>query len=252
MSDLNIKDQSFLKGCFVTGTDTEVGKTFVSTGLLHALKQQGLRALGLKPVSAGMLLEHGQWLQEDVMALRAESEPSLPMEQHGPLRLRAACAPHIAAQLEDVSPHREALLKSLRHSASLADAVVVEGAGGFCVPMSPLGEPVRWGLDDLAFDLDLPVVMVVALRLGCLNHALLTAQAIQAKGLRLAGWVGNQLSQTPMPYQDENIATLQAWLNAPLLGVVPWMEQPSAAAVAEHLDARSLMSTLNLQARHPC
>ena len=90
--------------------------------------------------------------------------------------------------------------------------------------------------------------MVVALRLGCLNHALLTARAVQSKGLRLAGWVGNQLSQTPMPYQDENIATLQTWLPAPVLGVVPWMDNPAPAAVAEHLDAQSLIATLGLHA----
>lgn len=248
----NSVDRGLLRGCFVTGTDTEVGKTCVSTGLLHALSQQGLRVVGLKPVAAGMTLDNGQWLQDDVMALRNASTLRLPVEQHGPFMLRAACAPHIAAQHEGKFPNREALLRTLRESAALAEAVVVEGAGGFCVPMSPLGEPLRWGLDDLASDLGLPVVLVVALRLGCLNHALLTAQAVRAKGLRLAGWVGNQLGPHSMPYQEDNLATLRDWLPAPLLGVVPWLDNPTPAAVATHLDAHALMATLDLGAKTPC
>jgi dethiobiotin synthetase len=236
-----------MKGFFVTGTDTEVGKTCVSTGLLHVLAQQGLRVVGLKPVAAGWTQRHGVWAQDDVMALREASTVRLSLLEHGPYSLRTACAPHIAAQHEGLLPQRAALVAQLRHSAKAADAVVVEGAGGFCVPMSPLSEAVRWGLDDLAADLGLPVVLVVALRLGCLNHALLTAQAVAAKGLHLAGWVANQVSPHAMAHQDDNLATLRAWLPAPHLGTLPWLEHPTPASVAAHLDAQALMATLRLK-----
>ncbi len=235
-----------MKGCFVTGTDTEVGKTLVSTGLLHLLGGQGLRVMGLKPVAAGMTLRDGVWLQDDVVALHRASSVQGPMAQHGLCVLRTACAPHIAAQQEGVSPQRGALVAQLRQSAAAADAVVVEGAGGFAVPMSALSKTVRWGLDDLAADLGLPVVLVVALRLGCLNHALLTARAIAAKGLRLAGWVGNQVGPHPMPHQEDNLATLRAWLPAPNFGLIPWLDEPTPTNVAAHLDAKTVMAALHL------
>lgn len=243
-------DNRAMKGFFVTGTDTEVGKTCVSTGLLHLLGEQGLQVVGLKSIAAGMTQDNGQWVQDDVMALRGASTRRLSVSEHGPLMLRSACAPHIAAHQEGVLPRRDSLLASLRQSAALADAVVVEGAGGFCVPMSPLSEAMRWGLDDLAADLGLPVVLVVALRLGCLNHAVLTARAVAAKGLRLAGWVGNQVGPHPMLYQDDNLATLRAWMPAPQVGVVPWLDHPTPAAVAAHLDAKVLMAALS--ANLPC
>lgn len=228
-----------MNGCFITGTDTEVGKTRISAALLHLLAQRGLRVAGIKPVAAGMEEQaEGQWLNDDVQALQAASSLPLTPGQVGLHQLRTACAPHIAAQLEGVVPDRAAWAAQVRAAAAQADAVVIEGAGGFCVPLSAIGQPTRWGLDDLAADLQLPVVLVVALRLGCLNHALLTAQAIAARGLRLAGWVGNRAQPQAMPYEAENIATLREWLApAPCLGVVPWLADPAPPHVAAALDA---------------
>jgi dethiobiotin synthetase len=234
-----------MTGCFITGTDTEVGKTRISAALLHILAQQGLRVAGVKPVAAGMAWVDGQWMNEDVQALHAASSPPLAAGQVGLHQLRTGCAPHIAAQLEGVVPDRAAWAAQVRATAAQADAVVIEGAGGFCVPLSPIGDLPRWGLDDLAADLRLPVVLVVALRLGCLNHALLTAQAIAARGLRLAGWVGNRAQPQAMPFEAENVATLREWLSpAPCLGVVPWLADPAPPQMAAALDAGAVARAL--------
>lgn len=227
-----------MKGLFVTGTDTEVGKTRVSAGLLHLLAAQGLRASGCKPVAAGVSAQGERWVNEDVEALRAASSVELSEADVCPCLLREACAPHIAARLEGVAISRDALVAHVRALGTRADALVVEGVGGFCVP---LGDD--WGSDDLAADLGLPVVLVVGLRLGCLNHALLTAQSVHSRGLRLAGWVANRIDPQ-MAHADENISTLERLLaarhGAPRLGTIPWLECPSPAAVAASLDAALL------------
>lgn len=230
------------RGLFVTGTDTEVGKTLVSCGLLQALADQGLSTAGYKPVAAGTEARGGVEVNDDVAALCAASRPPLPSEAVCACLLKAACAPHIAARLEgrEISP--SALIDGARRLAGQADVVVVEGVGGFCVPLA--GD---WGTDDLAAELALPVVLVVGLRLGCLNHALLTAQAVRARGLTLAGWVANRIDPR-MPWTEDNLATLQARLarhfDAPHLGTVPWLEAPSARAAADCLDVAPLLSRL--------
>ena len=224
-----------LKGCFVIGTDTEVGKTRISAALLHALTQAGWCSAGLKPVAAGTSLIDGQWVNDDVRALREAS--SLPMTdaEVGPFQFEAACAPHIAAALEGRSIDRAGILHAAHALAARADRLVVEGVGGFCVPLSD-----DWDSADLALDLQLPVVLVVGLRLGCINHALLTAEAVRARGLMLAGWVGNGVSPA-MPWLGENIATLRQRLHGvPCLGTVPWLENPDPAAVAAHFDPAAL------------
>jgi dethiobiotin synthetase len=228
-----------LQGCFVTGTDTEVGKTRISAALLHWLAQAGWRSAGFKPVAAGTSLIDGQTVNEDVRALREAS--SLPMSdaEVGPYQFEAACAPHIAAALQGQVIDRRAIVQAAHALASRADRLVVEGVGGFCVP---LGDD--WDSADLACDLQLPVVLVVGLRLGCINHALLTAQVIRARGLPLAGWIGNSVSPA-MPWVAENVTTLSQRLQrlgVPCLGVVPWLSQPDPAAVAAHLDPAALHS----------
>ena len=231
-------NQPELHGCFVTGTDTDVGKTLVSAALLHWCARQGWRSVGYKPVSAGTDLVQGEWVNADVQALRQASSVALTHAEVGPVQLRAACAPHIAAALEEQSIALPPLVSQARMLAARADVLVVEGAGGFCVPLGPEEDTA-----DLAQALGLPVVLVVGLRLGCLNHALLTAQAIGARKLVLAGWVGN-VASSGMPYLEENIATLghelQRRHQAPCLGVVPHLAQPSAAQAAAHLDATEL------------
>lgn len=229
-------------GFFVTGTDTEIGKTCVSAALLHLFAKAGYRSAGLKPVAAGTELIAGERINEDVRALRGAGSLALTGAEVGPLQLDAACAPHIAAALEGRTIDRGAILRAARALAERADVLVVEGVGGFCVPLG-----ADWDTSDLAVDLAMPVVLVVGLRLGCINHALLTAQAIRSRGLRLAGWIGNCVA-SDMPWTDENVATLRDWLcrlhGAPCLGVVPRLAQPDAPAVAAHLHGAILRALL--------
>lgn len=233
-----------LRGCFVTGTDTGVGKTRISAGLLHGLAARGWRSAGLKPVAAGTELIDGEWANEDVRALRAAASIPLTDAEVCPFQFDAACAPHIAAALEGRSIEREPILAAAHALAHRADALVVEGVGGFCVPLGPDGDTA-----ELAQALGLPVVLVVGLRLGCLNHALLTAEAVRARGLQLLGWIGNAIDPA-MPWRDENVSCLEARLaqlhGAACLGLVPWMPGPDPAAVAAHLDAAALIAAFDL------
>lgn len=216
--------------CFVTGTDTEIGKTLVSSALLHALVRMGWRVAGMKPIAAGTQWADGAWHNEDVDSLVAEANLALPPELVTPYLFHDAIAPHIAAQREGVTMQLEHVRACYAAIAAQADAVVVEGVGGFCVPLAP-------GFDtaDLAASLALPVVMVVGLRLGCLSHALLTAEAIARRGLLLAGWVANTVD-ADMPFKAENIDTLRQRLTAPLLGVIPRLDRPSACEAAGFVD----------------
>jgi dethiobiotin synthetase len=219
---------------FVTGTDTEVGKTLISCALLHALKQSGKRVAGMKPVAAGAVLRDGVWRSEDAELLAAAGSVELPQEVAVPYLLRQAAAPHIVATLENVDIDLAHIVHSYRRAAELTDAVVVEGIGGFRVPLS-----ARHDTADLARQLELPVILVVGLRLGCLNHALLTAEAIAARGLKLAGWVANGIDPA-MSNAEANVEALMQRLEAPVLGVVPWQAVPTAAAAAAHLDLSCL------------
>lgn len=231
-----------LRGCFVTGTDTGIGKTRISAALLHWCNCQGWRSAGFKPVAAGTELIDGEHVNDDVLALQQASSVPLTTSQVGPYQFRAACAPHIAAELEGRTISRSTLLQAAESLAARADQLVVEGVGGFCVPLGP-----DWDSADLAVDLGLPVLLVVGLRLGCLNHALLTAQAISARGLHLAGWIGNQIDPA-LPWAEENIACLKHELSrrhgAPCLGIVPWLMQAEPAAIANHLAHQALLSIL--------
>ena len=219
-----------IRGWFVTGTDTEVGKTLVASALTHACAARGLRTAAMKPVAAGAALRDGELRNDDVDRLAMADSAGLPRAWTAPYVLREPAAPHIAAAMEGVQIELAHLLACYRRVATAADAVVVEGVGGFRVPLSD-------GFDsaDLAQLVALPVVLVVGLRLGCINHALLTAEAIAARGLSLAGWVANEIDAA-MPHRAENIAALKARLPAPLLGRVPRLTQPGAAAAASYLD----------------
>ena len=215
--------------CFVTGTDTGVGKTLVSAAFVHALARAGLKAVGMKPIAAGSTEVEGRLANEDVDTLAAEASIALPVQMTSPYILREACAPHVAAKLEGVTIEKSALFDAYRQTAGQAEAVVVEGVGGFRVPLTD-----DFDTADLAAGLALDVILVVGLRLGCLNHALLSAESIAARGLKLAGWVANQVDPT-MPHQQASVAALQSRLPAPLLGSVPWMDRPSAAVAAGHI-----------------
>lgn len=210
---------------FVTGTDTGVGKTLVSAGLLHTLAARHPHVVGMKPVAAGTQAMNGVEINDDVLALRAASTLRVLPELDNPVLLPDPVSPHIAATRAGVRIDIDHLLACHRQLAQLADAVVVEGAGGFHVPLSATETGA-----DLAQALGLPVVLVVGLRLGCLNHALLTAEAIRARGLTLAGWVANHIDPAMLAQQD-NIAFLRARLHAPLLATVPWQPGLDARAV---------------------
>lgn len=210
---------------FVTGTDTGVGKTRVSTALLRAYAKQHARCVGMKPVAAGCDWIDGEWLNEDVAALRDASSLKVPSSFDNPYALPDPVSPHIAAKLADERidlSHIEASFHALRQHA---DVVVVEGAGGFIVPFQD--DAQEWVTSaDLALRLQIPMVLVVGIRLGCLNHALLSQEAILSRGLKLAGWVANVVD-ADMAQQEANVATLQRRMQAPMLA--HWGFQPSAS-----------------------
>lgn len=220
---------------FITGTDTNVGKTLISCALLYGLAARGKRVAGMKPVAAGCAVG-GQ--HEDIRQLCAASNVPASDELINPYCFGPAVAPHLAAQLTGVSINFDLIREAFSELASQADMVIVEGAGGLLVPMSATQDSA-----DLMRELSLPVILVVGMRLGCLNHALLTVEAIAARGLALAGWVANVLD-ADMAMLDENIAALKQRIGAPLLGVVPHMAQPDARKAAGCLDLGLLGQTV--------
>jgi dethiobiotin synthetase len=199
---------------FITGTDTGVGKTFVACALLRALARHHAKVVGMKPVAAGALRHGDGWANEDTLALRAASTVGVPGELDNPVLLPEPLSPHIAAERAGRPITLGPIVEAHRALTRLADVVVVEGAGGFLVPLSDTLTGA-----DLAQALGLPVVLVVGLRLGCLSHALLSTEAIAARGLVLAGWVANRIDPQ-MAAVDENIDTLRRRLAAPLLADV--------------------------------
>ncbi len=217
------------RGFFVTGTDTGVGKTRVATALLYGLSMRGLRTVGMKPVAAGAHDAAGTLMNEDVIALNRASTIAAPHALVNPYCFAPAIAPHLAAAEAGVVIDLRHIKAACLELSNLADVVVVEGAGGFSVPLGP-----RAGMDDLARELGFPVILVVGMRLGCLNHALLTAAAIRATGLAVTGWVANHIDRE-MQRADENVATLAERLGAPLLGRCPYRETSDSAAVAHEL-----------------
>jgi dethiobiotin synthetase len=223
---------------FVTGTDTGVGKTVVTAGLLRAADAAGRRAVGLKPVAAGASPDaDGTPANEDALLLQATASVALPYAAVNPVLLAEPVAPHLAAARVGRRLAVDELVAAVRAplAAARADVAFVEGAGGWLCPVNETET-----LADLAVALDAGVVLVVGLRLGCLNHALLTAAAIRAAGLPLAGWVANRIDPA-MLLADENIATLAARLPAPCLGTVPFLgASPTPADVAARLAAGSL------------
>ena len=217
--------------CFVTGTDTEIGKTLISAAILHKLVASGQRACGMKPIAAGATIgADGLLHNEDADLLAAASNVHLPQHITTPYLFREPAAPHIVAAHEGVTIDAVTIIAAFAEIQAASDAVVVEGVGGFHVP---LGDD--FDTADLAVQLNLPVVLVVGMRLGCISHALLTAEAIIGRGLKLAGWVANRIDPA-MSRFDENLATLLNLLPAPLLGVVPYAPADGAVGAAGFLN----------------
>ena len=218
-------------GYFVTGTDTGVGKTLVSAALLLLLARRLERVVGMKPVASGCV-ESGSGLRnDDARLLIASSSIEVDYADVNPYAFAPAIAPHLAAEEAGVRIELETVLNHFEHLRTEADCVVVEGVGGWMVPLGHI-----LTTEHLAKALNLPVVLVVGLRLGCLNHALLTARAIEAAGLHLAGWVANAIDPD-MERVNDNLRTLTKRLNAPFLGAVPWVDNASPEAVSQFLAA---------------
>ncbi|ODN67957.1 dethiobiotin synthase [Methylophaga muralis] len=199
---------------FVTGTDTEVGKTRISVGLIKVLQQKGLRVAAMKPVASGCEWQDGQLQNEDALALSQQADVKLPYSQINPYAFEPAIAPHLAAEQIGQSISLDVIETNFAAMKLQADAIVVEGAGGWLVPLND-----QQTIADLAKALQIPVVLVVAIKLGCINHALLTVQAIAASGLKLEGWVANDFLQDPQ--STAIIQSLTKRIAAPCMGIVP-------------------------------
>lgn len=214
---------------YVTGTDTGIGKTLASCALLHALRGQGLRAVGMKPVASGCEGSDGVWRNADALALQAAGEPGIAYDDINPFALQHPLAPELAARDAGVDVALPPILAAHARLASVADAVVVEGVGGWAAPLSATLMQA-----DLVRALRSPVLLVVGLRLGCINHALLSARAIAADGAQLAGWIASHVDPQ-MERVEDNLAILRARLPAPCWGVLPHAPAADPAALARHL-----------------
>ena len=203
-------------GFFVTGTDTEVGKTLVSGALILKLREQGLNAVGFKPVVAGTYQDAtGKTLNEDIETLRIASNLGSDELSLCPYVLDQPAAPHVVAAKQGLQLKMVAMIESLQNIQNNADCVVVEGAGGLLVPLNNEED-----LGHFAQEIHFPIILVVGMKLGCINHALLTYEATKARNLKIAGWIANALS-TEMPFLQENLQALQARITAPFLGLIP-------------------------------
>ena len=222
-------------GFFVTGTDTGVGKTLVACGLLRAFAARGFKTVGMKPVASGAAAGGSNLVHDDVERLVAAGNVVAPRERVNPYCFAPPIAPHIAAAKAGVTIDLDHIGHCFDALTERADVVIVEGVGGFRVPLGPGADTAQ-----LAARLALPVVLVVAVRLGCLNHALLTAEAIAGRGLLLAGWVANHLDPQ-MAAADENVRALETLIAAPLLARIAFAASPDVAASAPLLDTRRLL-----------
>ena len=219
-----------MAGFFVTGTDTGCGKTEVTLGLMQKLQQGGSSVLGMKPVASGAEETEAGLRNEDALRIQAQSSIEIPYAEINPFAYQSAIAPHVAAHRAERPIVIEEIVQGCERLGERADRVLVEGVGGWHVP---LGDDIT--LADLAMALNLPVVLVVGLRLGCLNHALMTAECMLNAGVIFAGWVANHIDPE-MEAREENLATLRQWLPAPCLGVIPYLPDPDPRVIAGYLN----------------
>lgn len=215
--------QMQVRAYFVIGTDTNVGKTYIASALVQHFVSAGFKTIGMKPIAAGCeLSQQGEWqhelVNEDVLALNNAGNVKAPLDLINPYRFAPAIAPHIAAEQAGLAMNLDAITQAYQQLTALAEVVIVEGAGGFFVPINQTQT-----LADLALQLNIPIILVVGMRLGCINHALLTVAAIEARGLMLAGWVANEVDSNMLMF-EENLTSLQQRIAAPCLSVVRWQE----------------------------
>ena len=228
-------------GFFVTGTDTEVGKTLVSGALIVKLRDQKINAIGFKPVVAGTYKDkNGITLNEDLETLRIASDISHRELSLCPYVLNKPAAPHLVAAQQGLKFEMSVMTDAFKNIQNHADCIVVEGAGGLLIPLNKDED-----LGGFAKKIDLPIILVVGMKLGCLNHALLTYEAIKARNLKLAGWIANALEEE-MPLLQENLQTLQARINAPFLGLIPTLPKELEKAT----DSPYSIEALHFAAKH--
>ncbi len=225
------------KKFFIAGTDTDVGKTLIASGLLQAANNKDLRTVAMKPIAAGCEQTEDGLRNEDALMLIDAMSAELPYSQVNPIAFEPPIAPHIAAMRENKQLSVSRLTGFCNGILMQpSDLVVIEGAGGWRVPLNP-----RETLANLAIELNLPVVLVVGMRLGCINHALLTVEAIERDGLKVAGWVANRVDPEMSCY-EENLMTLKTLIHAPLLGEVPFLEDANKNTAAACLDIDPLLA----------
>lgn len=225
--------------CFITGTDTEVGKTLITSSIVYALSECGVSAVGMKPIAAGsQLSEDGEFKNGDVEQILSVNPIAFPKKYIAPYQLKAATSPHIAARREHITINGKNVQEAYQVLKQQASSIIVEGVGGFMVPLSE-----NFSSDQLALQFNLPVILVVGIRLGCINHALLTAEAILNRNLYLAGWIANCLDPK-MTYTQETIATLENKILAPCLAQIPYLESQSPQTVSRLLDLSRLKHQL--------
>ena len=222
-----------LPSCFVTGTDTDVGKTIVTTAILRWWAKCGLHVAGMKPIASGFTLRAGGYENHDIECIKAAANVKLPPQLMNQYSYIPAIAPHIAAEQEGGSIDQQEIRRCFDEAQTLCDRIVVEGAGGWRVPLKMpntdhTGSIITMG--SLARQLRLPVVLVVGMRLGCINHALLSSEAILSDGVKLAGWVANWIDPD-FESARENLVTLKRLLPAPLLFEVPFLDNEQTIRV---------------------
>jgi dethiobiotin synthetase len=222
-----------VNGYFITGTDTECGKTEITLGVMQWLQSQQLNVAGMKPIASGCEVTTEGLRNDDADRILKQSSGSLTYSQINCYSFQPAIAPHIAAAEAAVDIDFEVIKRAADQLSQQSDRLVIEGVGGWRVPLGRDG-----ALSDLALALDLPVILVVGLKLGCINHALLTAESIQASGGKLVGWVGNHV-EASMSVADENIQTLRSEIAVPCFGIVPNLAKPTAEEIAKRLDLNS-------------
>jgi dethiobiotin synthetase len=218
------------KGLFITGTDTGIGKTWISAAIMQLLKAQHQSVIGMKPIASGCELTAAGLRNEDALLLQQQSSIEIAYEQINPYAFEPAIAPHIAAAQSGVTIDIQHIKQTYQALSQQADWVIVEGVGGWLVPLNQYET-----IADLAAALDLPVILVVGMRLGCINHALLSAASIEQSGSKLAGWIANFVDPQ-MAEQQQNLLTLQQRIAAPLLGSVPYQQTFNAEHIAGWLD----------------
>ncbi len=231
-----------MKNYFITGTDTEIGKTFATCAMIHALQRRGKKVAPMKPVAAGTINVNGVDINEDVAAIMSVTGNVYAQADVNPYCFHQGIAPHLAARHEGRTIDMAVIRAAYDRLAAASDIVLVEGAGGYAVPMTD-----TQSMADIPVALGLEVILVVGMRLGCINHAVLTADAIRARGLKLAGWIANTPA-SQMTAFDENLATLKAVMQAPLLGTIPRIAASylvsaldATAIAAKHIDVSSIV-----------